>query len=879
MPEDSPSGPVSEDSARTEPATHQPTDRASPIHHNGDNLQYPSDAYEDHLSAVADQEYVDDRYMIRAESDFRDKLMDAVEVILSVDSRLKLVEKQFNKSVFELMGEVDKKPEQSVDVDERPEQEAKIEEKEARIEEKESPKKREPCTPQIKVLDWYNFKHKWIGDKTYAIDVLGGPAKYYHNRSKEQLKYEKAKTMGNTPVRSQSDVEQDVLQIQDVPERIRINSSPLVAILHELDPVNYGLDLNLKLMFRPYRYLIRMEDDLMKYLSALEDTWGLAEREDFERQFKAASSVLEDDQSAYESLGNATDKVTPCATTRCSLTTETTSPVAADETKHDPAVPSDHLTDSIEALRDLRCLKRFFEIYIHPTTNRLRDRTAHKIRFADLWYLFPHGEEVFMPSAHRTEVKLMLTQSVASSTPYQSVYRVFDHSGGRELLSGPVDDDGDDDIRTSSTASRATPFRMMLYHIDWTSKSYWPVSYEVEIQPFDGEREITSLEVYPTGFHEGFESIRKQLLERGRKFLKLTSPTHMNYFGGTYTSHPCSHLRSEHQVYSPTPFVESEVMVDFNQVPYNWRPNFGLTECIGYPREDVEEWDMRIYEDKEHRLLDASFEESLFMDYDDRRWLRDHAREQTGFLHDWDQYRAGHDKEPIANLERSDDIVLLPSRVMGYSFRDRTFNALNIDQLDPITQGRDGDGFDGLELPKGHQQLVEALVKEHVTNKEAYTKHGKSTPGMDIVSGKGKGLIMLLHGDPGVGKTSTAECVAQSAGRPLFPITCGDLGLEPKDVENSLNDNFRLAAIWNCVMLLDEADIFLAKRDKLNMKRNALVSGKYPQHCYILGTDPRKYSCASSSTTREYSFSLPTEWVYSTTLSNHVFMSVSVIRH
>jgi SpoVK/Ycf46/Vps4 family AAA+-type ATPase len=131
-----------------------------------------------------------------------------------------------------------------------------------------------------------------------------------------------------------------------------------------------------------------------------------------------------------------------------------------------------------------------------------------------------------------------------------------------------------------------------------------------------------------------------------------------------------------------------------------------------------------------------------------------------------------------------------------------------------------------LELPKGHQRMVEALVKEHLIKKEAYAKHGKSTPGMDIVAGKGKGLIMLLHGAPGVGKTSTAECVAQSSGRPLFPITCGDLGLEPKEVEDALNDNFRLAALWNCVMLLDEADIFLAKRDKLDMRRNALVSGK-----------------------------------------------------
>jgi len=43
-----------------------------------------------------------------------------------------------------------------------------------------------------------------------------------------------------------------------------------------------------------------------------------------------------------------------------------------------------------------------------------------------------------------------------------------------------------------------------------------------------------------------------------------------------------------------------------------------------------------------------------------------------------------------------------------------------------------------------------------------------------------------------------------------------------------LTAKFRLAAKWNCVMLIDEADIFLARRDKLDLQRNALVSGKLP---------------------------------------------------
>ena len=78
----------------------------------------------------------------------------------------------------------------------------------------------------------------------------------------------------------------------------------------------------------------------------------------------------------------------------------------------------------------------------------------------------------------------------------------------------------------------------------------------------------------------------------------------------------------------------------------------------------------------------------------------------------------------------------------------------------------------------------------------------------------------------GVGKTSTAECVATQLGRPLFPITCGDLGTDAEAVEDRLEEYFHLAQRWGCVLLLDEADVFLAKRTTGDLRRNALVSGK-----------------------------------------------------
>ena len=76
----------------------------------------------------------------------------------------------------------------------------------------------------------------------------------------------------------------------------------------------------------------------------------------------------------------------------------------------------------------------------------------------------------------------------------------------------------------------------------------------------------------------------------------------------------------------------------------------------------------------------------------------------------------------------------------------------------------------------------------------------------------GKGLIILLHGEPGVRKTSTAECVARLTRRPLFPITCGDLGESAANVEENLEKNFQMAHKWGSVLLLDEAEYVVVKK-------------------------------------------------------------------
>ena len=109
---------------------------------------------------------------------------------------------------------------------------------------------------------------------------------------------------------------------------------------------------------------------------------------------------------------------------------------------------------------------------------------------------------------------------------------------------------------------------------------------------------------------------------------------------------------------------------------------------------------------------------------------------------------------------------------------------LIVDGLVPI-QFRD-DAFDRIVLPSGRKELLRAIVEAG----------RRSAPGPDpgagegaapeaavesealnsIVDGKGEGTLFLLFGPPGVGKTLTAEAMAESLHLPLYTVSMGELG-------------------------------------------------------------------------------------------------------
>ncbi|KAG4255471.1 ATPase [Fusarium proliferatum] len=167
--------------------------------------------------------------------------------------------------------------------------------------------------------------------------------------------------------------------------------------------------------------------------------------------------------------------------------------------------------------------------------------------------------------------------------------------------------------------------------------------------------------------------------------------------------------------------------------------------------------------------------------------------------------------EPVPDL--GDGFYMcLPTSLYGFNMQKKDWVKLEVDLLQEVTWNE--EAFDLLVMERQTKELVEAVVTNHLDE-------DRDT---DVIHGKGNGLFILLHGGPGTGKTLTAESVAEIAKKPLYRVTCGDVGTKAEEVERYLEVVSLLGKTWGCVVLLDEADVFLEQRKLDSLERNALVS-------------------------------------------------------
>lgn len=161
---------------------------------------------------------------------------------------------------------------------------------------------------------------------------------------------------------------------------------------------------------------------------------------------------------------------------------------------------------------------------------------------------------------------------------------------------------------------------------------------------------------------------------------------------------------------------------------------------------------------------------------------------------------------------QTDHALFFPPTIKGYSLHGHWCD-LPVDEVTGILWLK--ESFESLVIDQETKELIQALILnrldvENPSNREL----------------KGNNLVCLLRGGPGTGRTFTAEIIAEIAEKPLYPIRGRDyaLGAELEVIESYLKSAFDLGKAWKCVVVLEQADVFLEQRGLEDLQRNELVS-------------------------------------------------------
>ncbi|PSN62665.1 P-loop containing nucleoside triphosphate hydrolase protein [Corynespora cassiicola Philippines] len=302
--------------------------------------------------------------------------------------------------------------------------------------------------------------------------------------------------------------------------------------------------------------------------------------------------------------------------------------------------------------------------------------------------------------------------------------------------------------------------------IDWNGLHFGRSIERINIFEFLGTQNILGLAAFPLSFHPHKGQLEDALTERGKKFEELAGCHYKEYKG------------------------------------------FAVT------------WD------KEGKEVPISVTGRIIVDSDTfRRFAPRYpssttisATDPPSFDANPEKYIFGQSTNPGAESKRlrlkpQHHLLAMP-RVRGYSLKKKQWLLFYISNISAITFN--ASAFSSLVLPSAQKELILSFA-------ESQSLHG-TTAFDDVISGKGRGHITLLSGPPGVGKTLTAESVAEHMHAPLYTMSAGDLGVSPDQVEAKLTTILEMVAKWNAVLLLDECDVFLEARSNHDLERNKLVS-------------------------------------------------------
>lgn len=375
-------------------------------------------------------------------------------------------------------------------------------------------------------------------------------------------------------------------------------------------------------------------------------------------------------------------------------------------------------------------------------------------------------------------------------------------------------------------------------YLEYDGKTWGMGTMEVEVPSFKGARKITNLACYPLKYHKDEEGLRKQLIDRGKKFVSLQGVHYKHHEGLAYT-------KKKRQIIKVN--VNGRVMID-PACHRRMLPNYQISTVkpkdpdtyTGSENDDDDESETcgcgsDSENDGRNRGVDDDTPKTVWkFVMDDKEKIHyvevpidddgnavipeklqpvESKGKEAEDAKKEAQATDDEKKAPIPTFSEEEYLIASPV-VLGFAFGEKLWLEFTVSGIREITWNE--GAYESLVLENNTKDIVKALVESH--------KYKGSHNLDDVIQGKGKGLVAVLHGPPGTGKTLTAEGIAELLKCPLYMVTAGELGTDSRTLEAELEKVLNLAHSWGAVLLLDEADVFLEKRTIQDIHRNALVS-------------------------------------------------------
>ncbi|KAJ3340426.1 hypothetical protein HDU93_007033 [Gonapodya sp. JEL0774] len=480
-------------------------------------------------------------------------------------------------------------------------------------------------------------------------------------------------------------------------------------------------------------------------------------------------------------------------------TVPASSPPSDDQSVPSSAASTDMTLQSPEApisdqLTDTRLLLKFLDEDCASTTSKLQRILSHNsISYKLLPHIFPRGAEIYYGDC-------------STDSPQAGIVL------GTTFAQGWGDQPPRFEIRIKS--------------VDYAGEgAFVPVKSTLSIRSFDKLRKINTVSscdrstVGPLNCHPDHDmgltlpqlpivplkyappALKDDLIERGKKFVSL--------LGGKVLDRPTELIEDDEDASDGARDVEVAASVTLNgkDLKSDFKPQYlHLKDLKSDFKPQYLHYDGALVLPR----LKLPATGRAMVDFDNyfRQNPSDSAPTRNyGYGSDNDA-----DEEDMIGGVYYDQLFLCPATVVGFAMAVKRWGRMYVEKFSPIEF--DDDAYEGLVMEEDTKDMIKGLVK-----------HGVGSTGgiKDLITGKGVGTIFLLHGNPGMGKTLTAEAVAELLHKPLYSVTVGELGTDASTLEYQLSDVLKIASSWKAVLLLDEADVFLERRNSADVHRNAMV--------------------------------------------------------